>query len=89
MTGGARDDATEGADDVDVACAEAGLLPDLEGVQRAWTARVAECLSQATLSQPEVGWMQRGGKQGIHSEHLSYMLAEMQVLPRTYPDATW
>jgi ring-1,2-phenylacetyl-CoA epoxidase subunit PaaC len=77
------------ADDVDVACAEAGLLPDLEGVQRAWTARVAECLSQATLSQPEVGWMQRGGKQGIHSEHLSFMLAEMQVLPRTYPNASW
>jgi len=33
--------------------------------------------------------MQRGGKQGLHSEHLSYMLAEMQVLPRTYPNASW
>jgi ring-1,2-phenylacetyl-CoA epoxidase subunit PaaC len=77
------------ADDTDLSCAEAGLLPDLEGVQRAWKARVAECLSQATLSQPEDGWMQRGGKQGIHTEHLSYMLAEMQVLPRTYPNASW
>ena len=77
------------ADDVDVACAEAGLLPDLKDVQRAWTARVAECLSQAKLIKPEDGWMQRGGKQGIHSEHLSYMLAEMQVLPRTYPNASW
>ena len=77
------------ADDTDLACAESGLLPDLEGVRRAWKARVAECLSQATLSQPEDGWMQRGGKQGIHSEHLSYMLAEMQVLPRTYPNASW
>ena len=77
------------ADDTDLACAVAGLLPDLEGVRRAWSARVADCLSQATLSQPEDGWMQRGGKQGIHSEHLSYMLAEMQVLPRTYPNASW
>jgi ring-1,2-phenylacetyl-CoA epoxidase subunit PaaC len=77
------------ADDVDAACAEAGLLPDLKGVQRAWSIRVADCLSQATLSQPEDGWMQSGGKQGIHSEHLSYMLAEMQVLPRTYPNASW
>jgi len=77
------------ADDTDLACAESGLLPDLEGVRRAWSVRVADCLSQATLSQPEDGWMQRGGKQGIHSEHLSYMLAEMQVLPRTYPNASW
>ena len=77
------------ADDVDEACAKAGLLPDLEGVQRAWSVRVADCLSRATLSQPEDGWMQRGGKQGLHSEHLSYMLAEMQVLPRTYPNASW
>ena len=77
------------ADEVDAVCAEAGLLPDLKGVQRAWSIRVADCLSQATLSQPEDGWMQSGGKQGIHSEHLSYMLAEMQVLPRTYPNASW
>jgi ring-1,2-phenylacetyl-CoA epoxidase subunit PaaC len=33
--------------------------------------------------------MQRGGKQGRHGEALSYMLAEMQVLPRSYPGAQW
>ena len=77
------------ADDVDTACQEAGMLPDLDILQAAWRERIAACLERATLIQPEDGWMQRGGKQGIHSEHLSYMLAEMQVLPRTYPDATW
>ena len=77
------------ADDVDTACQEAGMLPDLDVLQKAWRERIAACLERATLIQPEDGWMQRGGKQGIHSEHLSYMLAEMQVLPRTYPDATW
>ena len=77
------------ADDVDTACQEAGMLPDLDVLQTAWRERIAACLERATLIQPEDGWMQRGGKQGIHSEHLSYMLAEMQVLPRTYPYATW
>ena len=77
------------ADDVDTACQEAGMLPDLDVLQVAWRERIAACLERATLIQPEDGWMQRGGKQGIHSEHLSYMLAEMQVLPRTYPEATW
>lgn len=77
------------ADDVDTACQKAGMLPDLDVLQAAWRERIAACLERATLHQPEDGWMQRGGKQGIHSEHLSYMLAEMQVLPRTYPDATW
>lgn len=77
------------ADDVDTACQKAGMLPDLDVLQAAWRERIAACLERATLHQPEDGWMQRGGKQGTHSEHLSYMLAEMQVLPRTYPDATW
>lgn len=77
------------ADDVDVACTNSGLLPSLELVKKAWSERVEGCLKQATLVLPESGWMHRGGKQGIHSEHLSYMLAEMQVLPRTYPNASW
>jgi ring-1,2-phenylacetyl-CoA epoxidase subunit PaaC len=34
-------------------------------------------------------WMQKGGKQGVHSEHLGYLLAEMQFLQRAYPAATW
>jgi ring-1,2-phenylacetyl-CoA epoxidase subunit PaaC len=38
---------------------------------------------------PTGTWMQKGGRIGQHTEHLSFMLAEMQVLPRTYPDAKW
>ena len=68
---------------------EAGLLPDLSVLAGAWRARVDACLEQATLTTPDTTWTHKGGKQGIHTEHLSYMLAEMQVLPRTYPDATW
>jgi ring-1,2-phenylacetyl-CoA epoxidase subunit PaaC len=64
-------------------------MPDLHELQGTWRDKVVACLERATLRVPEEGWSHRGGKQGVHSEHLSYMLAEMQVLPRTYPDATW
>ena len=77
------------ADDVDIAGHAAGLLPELKVLSKAWHARVGACLSQATLLTPETTWMHKGGKEGMHTEHLSYMLAEMQVLPRTYPNATW
>lgn len=76
-------------DDVDTACTEAGLMPDLRELESSWHEKVAACLERATLRVPEKGWTHQGGKQGMHSEHLSYMLAEMQVLPRTYPDAKW
>ena len=77
------------ADDVDISGHAAGLLPELKVLSKAWHARVGACLSQATLLTPETTWMHKGGKEGMHTEHLSYMLAEMQVLPRTYPNATW
>jgi ring-1,2-phenylacetyl-CoA epoxidase subunit PaaC len=50
---------------------------------------VRETLSEATLSAPADGWMQSGGKTGRHSEHLGYLLAEMQSVRRSVPGATW
>ena len=76
-------------DATDNACVKAGLMPDLQTVRDAWFQNVQAVCREAQLDLPETGWMHEGGKQGRHSEHLSYMLAEMQVLPRTYPDATW
>lgn len=47
-------------------------------------------MREATLQLPAAGlWMQGGGKQGRHTEHLGYLLAEMQFLQRTYPGASW
>ena len=62
-----------------------GPAPD----RAAWLAAVAPVLAEATLAQPQDGWMQRGGRAGRHTEHLGHLLAEMQVLPRTHPGATW
>jgi ring-1,2-phenylacetyl-CoA epoxidase subunit PaaC len=46
-------------------------------------------LDEATLATPSAVWMQRGGKQGLHTEHLSHLLAEMQSLHRAHPGAQW
>jgi ring-1,2-phenylacetyl-CoA epoxidase subunit PaaC len=54
-----------------------------------WLRTIAPVLHRATLRQPKDGWMQGGGRTGRHTEHLGHLLAEMQVLPRTYPGATW
>lgn len=55
----------------------------------AWLRAVTPILARATLTQPADGWMQSGGRDGRHTEHLGHLLAEMQILPRTYPGAVW
>ena len=77
------------ADDTDKAAIEAGLLPDFDIPKSQWDSAVDVVLKEAGLDRPKDGWMQQGGRKGVHTEHLGYILAEMQVLPRTYPDATW
>jgi ring-1,2-phenylacetyl-CoA epoxidase subunit PaaC len=55
-----------------------------------WLAAVEPVLEKATLTRPDDGgWQPRGGRDGLHTEHLSYVLAEMQVLHRAHPGATW
>lgn len=74
---------------VDQAAHAAGIGPDLLSIQPLWQAKVDEILAEATLKKPENPWMQSGGKQGRHTEHLGYILAEMQHLQRTYPGNEW
>lgn len=65
------------------------LVPDLNTIRPLWQQRVEVILSEATLSIPTRQWMQKGGKDGVHTEHLGYLLAEMQFLQRAYPDCAW
>ena len=65
------------------------IVPDGEPMRAAWRAQVHDVLRRATLAIPKDGWMQRGGRAGRHTEHLGHMLAEMQVLPRSFPGAQW
>ena len=48
-----------------------------------------ETVEEATLARPAGTWMQRGGRTGRHSEHLGFLLAEMQHLQRSHPGAAW
>ncbi len=77
------------ADAASSALAAAGIAPDPADLRAAWAARVADVAAEATLTRPADGWMHKGGLRGEHSEHLGYLLAEMQFLPRAYPDAVW
>jgi ring-1,2-phenylacetyl-CoA epoxidase subunit PaaC len=72
------------------------IAVDLNTVQADWKNKVKEVFEEATLLVPpektEKGdktWMQIGGKTGSHTEHLGYILAEMQFLQRAYPNAEW
>jgi ring-1,2-phenylacetyl-CoA epoxidase subunit PaaC len=76
-------------DDVDEAVAAAGVAPCASTLEPAWRARVAAVFAEAKLALPTQDWPQQGGKRGRHTEHLDYLLAEMQVLPRAYPGAHW
>jgi ring-1,2-phenylacetyl-CoA epoxidase subunit PaaC len=77
------------ADEVDRAVAAADILPDPAGLREPWLEEVDGVLERATLARPADGWRPEGGRRGVHTEHLGYLLAEMQVLPRTFPGATW
>jgi ring-1,2-phenylacetyl-CoA epoxidase subunit PaaC len=65
------------------------IAPHPMSLDGTWNATVDGILARATLARPRNGWMQSGGRIGRHTEHLGYLLAEMQFLQRTYPGATW
>ena len=77
-------------DEVDEAMAAQGIAPAPAKRCASLARHVAEVFDEATLTMPPPdAWMQQGGKQGRHSEHLGYLLAEMQFLQRAYPGAQW
>ncbi|MBW7934426.1 MAG: phenylacetate-CoA oxygenase subunit PaaC [Gemmatimonadaceae bacterium] len=68
---------------------DAGIIADVSALEGRWRTTVDDVLSRATLTVPAVNWMQRGGRAGVHTEHLGHMLAEMQSVARAHPGATW
>jgi ring-1,2-phenylacetyl-CoA epoxidase subunit PaaC len=77
------------SDDIDREVAAAGLGVDPSTLAERWQLEVRKTLEEATLSIPKTGYMQRGGRDGKHTEHLGHMLAEMQIVARSHPGATW
>lgn len=69
-------------------------LINVSSLQNDWNKKIETVFEEATISSPEGGsgegaWMQTGGKEGRHTEHLGYLLAEMQYLQRAYPNSIW
>lgn len=63
--------------------------PDLEQIRDRWRRNVVALLGEATLAIPEDEWMISGGRQGVHTEHMGFLLAEMQQVQRTHPGLSW
>jgi ring-1,2-phenylacetyl-CoA epoxidase subunit PaaC len=76
-------------DDVDDAMLASAMGVDLAALRAGWHAHVARVAARATLVLPPDGYMQGGGKQGRHSEALSYLVAEMQSVARAIPAQRW
>jgi ring-1,2-phenylacetyl-CoA epoxidase subunit PaaC len=64
-------------------------LTDHKALQESWIKQVNAVLEEATLPIPAACFMQTGGRKGIHTEHLGYILSEMQYLQKTHPGAAW
>ncbi|WP_180056757.1 1,2-phenylacetyl-CoA epoxidase subunit PaaC [Acinetobacter sp. YH12090] len=66
-----------------------GILPDFAPLKAAWTAQVQTELQRFGLSLPDTGAYRSGAKQGLHTEHLGFILAELQYMQRSYPNMAW
>ena len=76
-------------DEIDNEMLDQGIGVDNSKLKKAWDEIIDSTLKKAKLNRPEDGYMASGSKKGIHTEHLGFLLAEMQFLPRAYPDAKW
>jgi ring-1,2-phenylacetyl-CoA epoxidase subunit PaaC len=66
-----------------------GVAPEPASLKASWDELVAETLDEATLKTPADCYMQKGGKRGVHTEHLGFILSDLQFLQRAYPGGAW
>ncbi len=76
-------------DDLEQDLVRAGVAVDSAALRPGWDAYIDDVLAQATLERPGAGWTARGGRRGVHSEAMGFLLAEMQHLHRSHPGASW
>jgi ring-1,2-phenylacetyl-CoA epoxidase subunit PaaC len=76
-------------DGIDKTMSKNSIGVDMATLAPRWMEHIEVILKEAGLKLPASTWMQSGGKNGTHGEHLGYLLAEMQFLARAYPDARW
>ncbi|MDX7998651.1 phenylacetate-CoA oxygenase subunit PaaC [Xenorhabdus sp. Reich] len=76
-------------DEIEQRLAEDGIAVDPRTLHEPWLKIINDTFAEATLEIPAEAPYRQGGKQGLHTEHLGYMLTEMQYLQRTYPNSNW
>ncbi|TNE56158.1 MAG: phenylacetate-CoA oxygenase subunit PaaI [Bacteroidetes bacterium] len=76
-------------DQIDQQLIQAGIAVDLSVIRASWTKQVQAVFSEAGIDLPQNTWQQKGGRQGKHTEHMGYLLAEMQFMQRAYPQMEW
>lgn len=79
-------------DGIDTRLAAAGIAPDLVALHAQWDTIVRDVIARATLTVPHDVRRPpsaRGGRTGAHTEHLGHLLAEMQIVARSHPGASW
>ena len=75
--------------EADTAMVTQGIGVDLTKLKANYYQQVSAVLAEATLTTPVVEYFQKGGKQGIHSEHMGFILTELQYMQRAYPNMQW
>ncbi|MBP7821607.1 MAG: phenylacetate-CoA oxygenase subunit PaaC [Saprospiraceae bacterium] len=75
--------------EIELKAAQAGIGIDPSTLLQEWNSRVIDVLLEATLKVPTSIPYQKGGKVGNHSEHMGYILSDMQYMQRTYPHLEW
>ena len=75
--------------EADKAMVKEGIGVDVTKLKQAYFSKVNSILEESTLIIPESKYFQKGGKQGIHTEHMGYLLTELQYMQRAYPNMEW
>jgi ring-1,2-phenylacetyl-CoA epoxidase subunit PaaC len=78
----------------ETAAVKAGIGVDVSALKTIWQQRVNEIFEEATITAANTNgregtWMHSGGKEGVHTEQLGFILAEMQYMQRAYPGCEW
>lgn len=76
-------------DEVDDILIKEGIIPDISMFKEKYNQNIQKVIDEATLSLPKNPFPMKGGREGIHSEHLGYLLTELQYMQRTYPGMEW
>jgi len=75
--------------DADKAMVSEQIGIDVTQLKEVYYNNISEILTESTLQIPDLKYFQKGGKQGIHSEHMGYLLADLQYMQRSFPNMNW